>query len=161
MQYHVVPCNNVQYHAITCNTMQYNTILCNTMQYRAISCNTMQYHAIQFNTMHYQAIPCIINNCWRSVPLPFGQYKAIFFVQFVQIFVAKLIQIGQQNIFRSLFITLSDNNRPKGKKWKWQTDSVCLSFPLFLFRSIVVLFMCLSAFLFFCHYIVSFCLSSS
>ena len=28
--------------------------------------------------MQYNAIPCIINNCWRSVPLPCGQYMAIF-----------------------------------------------------------------------------------
>ena len=39
----------------------------------------MQYHAIPCNTMQYHAIPCIINNCWRSVPLPCGQYKAIFY----------------------------------------------------------------------------------
>ena len=30
------------------------------------------------NTMQYHAIPCIINNCWRSVPLPCGRYMAIF-----------------------------------------------------------------------------------
>ena len=44
------------------------------MQYHAIPCNTMQYNAIPCN----HAIPCIINNCWRSVPLPSGQYMAIF-----------------------------------------------------------------------------------
>ena len=44
---------------------------CNAMQYYAIPCNSMQYHAIQ----------CIINSCWRSVPLPCGQYKAIFFIK--------------------------------------------------------------------------------
>ena len=38
------------------------------MEYPVIPCNTMQYHAI----------PCIIINCWRSVPLPCGQYMAIF-----------------------------------------------------------------------------------
>ena len=38
----------------------------------------MQYHAIPCNTMQYPAIPCIIINCWRSVPLPCGQYIAIF-----------------------------------------------------------------------------------
>ena len=48
------------------------------MQFHAIPCNTMQYYAIQCNTMQYHAIPCIINNCWRSVPLPCGQYMAIF-----------------------------------------------------------------------------------
>ena len=48
------------------------------MQYRAIPCNTMQYHAIPCTTMQHNAIPCIINNWWRSVPLPCGQYKAIF-----------------------------------------------------------------------------------
>ena len=68
MQNHAIPCNTMQYHAIPCNTMQYNAIPCDTMQYYAIPCNTMQYHAIR----------CIINNCWRSVPLPCGQYKAIF-----------------------------------------------------------------------------------
>ena len=39
----------------------------------------MQYHATPCNTLQYPAIPCIINYCWRSVPLPCGQYKAIFF----------------------------------------------------------------------------------
>ena len=48
------------------------------MQYHAIPCNTMQYHAIPCNTMQYHAIPCIINYCWRSVPLPCGQFMAIF-----------------------------------------------------------------------------------
>ena len=68
----------MQYHAIPCNTMQYIAIPCNTMQYHAIPCNTMQYQAIPFNTMQYHAIPCLIYNCWRSVPLPCGQYMAIF-----------------------------------------------------------------------------------
>ena len=58
--------------------MQYHAIPCHTMQYHAISCNTMQYHAIPCNTMHYHAIPCTINNCWRSLPLPCGQYKDFF-----------------------------------------------------------------------------------
>ena len=88
MQYHAIPCNTMQYHAIPCKTMQYHAIPCNTMRYyakpcitmhyHAIPCNTKQYHAIPCNTMQYNAIPCIINNCWRSVPLPCGQYMAIF-----------------------------------------------------------------------------------
>ena len=78
MQYHAIPCNIMQYHAIPCNTMQYHAISCNTMQYPAIPCNTMQYYAIQCNTMQYHAKPCIINNCWRSVPLPCGQYNGHF-----------------------------------------------------------------------------------
>ena len=78
MQYHVIPCNNMQYHAIQCNTMQHNATPCNTMQYHLIQCNTMQYHAILCNTMQYHAIPCMLYNCWRSVPLPCGQYMAIF-----------------------------------------------------------------------------------
>ena len=48
------------------------------MQYRAIPCNTMQYHAIPCNIMQYHARPWMLNNCWRSVPLPCGQYMAIF-----------------------------------------------------------------------------------
>ena len=68
----------MQYHAIPCNTMQYHAISCKTMQYHAIPCNIMQYHAMPCNNMQYHAIPCIINNCWRSVPLPCGQYMAIF-----------------------------------------------------------------------------------
>ena len=78
MQYHAIPCNAMQYNAIPCNTLQYHAIPCNAMQYHAIPCNTMQCYARQCNTMQYHAIPCIINNCWRSVPLPCGQYKAIF-----------------------------------------------------------------------------------
>ena len=70
MQYHAIHCNTMQYHAIPCKTMQYHAIPCNIMQYNAISCNFMQYHAIL----------CIIINCWRSVPLPCGQYKAIFYL---------------------------------------------------------------------------------
>ena len=71
MQYHAIPCITMHYHAIPCNTMQYHTIPCNTMQYHAILCNTMQYHAI----------PCIITNCWRSLPLPCGQYNGHFLSQ--------------------------------------------------------------------------------
>ena len=77
MQYYAIQCNTMQYHAISCNTMQYHAIQCNTMQYHAIPCNTLQYHAIPCNTMQYYSIPFIINNCWRSVPLPCGQYMAI------------------------------------------------------------------------------------
>ena len=100
MQYHALPCITMQYHAIQCNamqysviqynsmkyhsiprnTMQYHAIPCSTMQYHAIPCNTMQYHEIPCNTMQYHAIPCLINNYWRSVPLPCGQYIAIFFI---------------------------------------------------------------------------------
>ena len=69
--------NTMQYHAISCKTMQYYAKPCTTIQYHAIPCNTMQYSAIPCNTMQYHAIPRIINNCWRSVPLPCGQYKAI------------------------------------------------------------------------------------
>ena len=38
----------------------------------------MQYHAIPCNTMQNHAISCMLSNCWRSVPLPCGQYMAIF-----------------------------------------------------------------------------------
>ena len=31
--------------------------------------------------MQYHAILCIINNCWRSVSLPCGQYMAIFAIK--------------------------------------------------------------------------------
>merc|ERR1712120_121062 len=78
VQYHAIPCNSMQYHAIPWNIMQYHAIPCNAMQYLAIPCNTMQYHAIQCNAMLYHAIPWNINNCRRSVPLPCGQYMAIF-----------------------------------------------------------------------------------
>ena len=81
MQYHAIQCNTLQYHAIQCSTMQYSanhSIPCIIMQYHATPCNTMQYQAIQCNTMQYHAIPYIIYNCWRSVPLPCGQYMAIF-----------------------------------------------------------------------------------
>ena len=70
----------MQYHAIPCNTMQYNAMTCYTMQYHVIPCNTMQYHAIPCNTMQYHAIPWNINNCWRSVPLPCGQYNGHFYL---------------------------------------------------------------------------------
>ena len=100
MPYHAIQCNAMLYHAISCNTMQYNAIPCNTMQYHgtlitacntmhfyawnimkyhAIPCNTMQYPAIPCNNMQYHAIPWTINNCWRSVPLPCGQYHGHFF----------------------------------------------------------------------------------
>ena len=78
--------------------MQYHVKPSNTVQFHAILCNTMQYHSIQCNTMQYYAIPCIIHNCWRSVPLPCGQYMAIFNIYF--------------NIWRSLsFLSnlISDN----------------------------------------------------
>ena len=65
-----MPCNSMQHHAIPCNTMQYHALPCNTMQYNAIPCNTVKHNAI----------PCININCWRSVPLPCGQYNAIFII---------------------------------------------------------------------------------
>ena len=77
----------MHYHGIPCNTPTPR----NTMQYLAIPCITKQYNAIQCNTIQHHAVPCIINNCWRSVPLPCGQYKAIFdflastFVQLITI----------------------------------------------------------------------------
>ena len=49
------------------------------MQFHAIPCNTIHHHAIPCNTMQYHAIPWMLNNCWRSVPLPCGQYMAIFY----------------------------------------------------------------------------------
>ena len=58
--------------------MQYPAKPCHTMQYLAILCNTMQCHTIQCNSMQYHALPCIINKCWRSVPLPCGQYNGHF-----------------------------------------------------------------------------------
>ena len=61
--------------------MQYHVKPSNTGQYHAIPCNTMQYYSIQSNTMKLKPIPCIIINCWRSVPLPCGQYMAIFIYQ--------------------------------------------------------------------------------
>ena len=93
MQYHAIPCKTMWYHAIQCNTMWYHAIPCKTMQYHAIPCNTMQYHAILYNIMQYHAIPCIINNCWRSVPLPCWQcnghvyiiYNIIIFTQFPKV----------------------------------------------------------------------------
>ena len=75
MQNHAIPCNIMHYHAISCNTMQYHAIQCNTLHYHIIPCYTMQYHAI----------PCPINNCWRSIPLPCGQYKAIFTITIITI----------------------------------------------------------------------------
>ena len=50
------------------------------MQFHAIPCNTIHHHAIPCNTMQYHAIPWMLNNCWRSVPLPCGQYMAIFMI---------------------------------------------------------------------------------
>ena len=58
--------------------MQYHVKPSNTGQYHAIPCNTMQYYSIQSNTMKLKPIPCIIINCWRSVPLPCGQYNGHF-----------------------------------------------------------------------------------
>ena len=34
--------------------------------------------------MQYHVIPCIINNCWRSVPLPYGQYNGHFYCCSIQ-----------------------------------------------------------------------------
>ena len=70
--------------------MQYHVKPSNTGQYHAIPCNTMQYYSIQSNTMKLKPIPCIIINCWRSVPLPCGQYMAIFTSQIVMFLTADL-----------------------------------------------------------------------
>ena len=78
MRYDAIPCSTMQHHVVLCNTVQCHAVPCNTMQYHAKPCNEMQYHAIPCYTMQYHAIPCIFNTCWRSVPLPCGQYKAIF-----------------------------------------------------------------------------------
>ena len=76
--------------------MQYNAILWNTMQCHATLWHTLAYSGILLHTLAYSGIPwhtlacsgilwhnqCIINNCWRSVPLPCGQYMAIFYFCF-------------------------------------------------------------------------------
>ena len=79
MQNRAIPCITMQNHAIPCNTVQYHAIPCHTMQYHAKLCNTM-------HTMLCHAITCIINNCWRSVPLPCGQYNG-HFLYFCSLFV--------------------------------------------------------------------------
>ena len=67
------------------------------MQYHAIQCNTMQYHAIPCNT-----IPCMLDKCWRSVPLPCGQNVAIFIL---------VVPITPPNIVRLPPVTTSTTPR--------------------------------------------------
>ena len=54
----------------------------------------MQNHAISCNTMQYHAIPCMLNNCWRSVPLPCGQYMAIFSVIWFKLDKSETYSVG-------------------------------------------------------------------
>ena len=61
------------------------------------------YHAILFNTMQYHSIPCIVNNCWRSVPLSGGQYKAIFY--FIEGIVTKIMHQQTVRPFSPLIIS--------------------------------------------------------
>ena len=65
------------------------------MQYHAMQCNTLAYSGILSHTLACSGIlwhnQCIISNCWRSVPLPCGQYMAIF--------KKKPIELGVLNYF--------------------------------------------------------------
>ena len=72
------------------------------MQYYAIACNNMQYHAITY----------IIKYCWRSVPLPCGQYKAIFFKEsWTQ---AKMIQELQKRVLH--FFKANNGSQREGSR---------------------------------------------
>ena len=57
-------------------------LLWHTFAYSGILWNTLAYSHILWHTLACSGIlwhnQCIINNCWRSVPLPCGQYMAIF-----------------------------------------------------------------------------------
>ena len=124
MQYHAIPCNTMHYNAIPCNTMQYNAIPCNTMQYHSILCNTMQY-------LQYHAIPCIINYCWRSIPLPCWQYNGHFFpllgIEIGKIFHV-LDEIGQNSFpnLKYLWLFFDTNVRDKCDRVQWEVGSVSL-----------------------------------
>ena len=95
------------------------------MQYNAIPCNTMQYHAIPCNTMQYHAIQCIINNCWRSVPLPCGQYNGHFLLQFPCIYTTVPLYLECKTNIVSIFWQVSGvkTKRVRGgikqKKWSF------------------------------------------
>ena len=129
----------MQYHAIPCNTMQYNAIPCNTMQYHAIPCTTMQYHAIGCKSMQYHAIPCIINNCLMSVPLPCGQYKAIFGLHIARIIAdlsGKVVRL-----LRWLELSIKGDNgcalsRFSPKKLNLRKKKISISFCLQIFYSV-------------------------
>ena len=53
-----------------------------TWQDSGILWHTLAYSGILWHILAYSGIlwhnQCIINNCWRSGPLPFGQYMAIY-----------------------------------------------------------------------------------
>ena len=72
----------MQYYEIPCNAMQHSGILWHTLAYSCILWHTLAYSGILWHTLACSCIlwhnQCIINNCWRSVPLPCGHYMAIF-----------------------------------------------------------------------------------
>ena len=62
-------------------TSQDSGILWHTLAYSGILWHNMAYSGATWcNMVQHCAIPCIINNCWRSVPLPCGQYNGHFYI---------------------------------------------------------------------------------
>ena len=59
-------------------------ILWHTLAYSGILLHTLAYSGILGYTLACSGIlwhnQCIVNNCWRSVPLPCGQYMVIFYI---------------------------------------------------------------------------------
>ena len=69
--------HTLAYSGILWHTLAYSGILWHILAYSSILLHTLAYSGILLHSMHNQYI---INDCWRSVRLPCGQYMAIFFV---------------------------------------------------------------------------------
>ena len=71
-------CQSMPKHARECQSMPEYARLCQSItEYYRVKRRETEWNC----TIHCMIInQCIINNCWRSVPLPCGQYMGIFFL---------------------------------------------------------------------------------
>merc|ERR1712012_886833 len=74
--------HTLAFSGILWHTLAYSCILWHTLAYSGILWHTLAYSGILWHTLACSGIlwhnQCIIRNCLRSVPLPCGQYMAIF-----------------------------------------------------------------------------------
>ena len=100
------------------------------LAYSGILWHTLAYSGILWHTLAYSGIlwhnQCIINNCWRSVPLPCGQYMAIFFFIFL---VWELLPLRKMRF--NFFVDDVDKNP---FNWEVQITPLILNFIFFTFH---------------------------
>ena len=80
--------------------------------------------------MQYHAIPCNINNCWRSVPLPCGQYNGHFWITIQKICNQQglvLVSVSAKCQRTCMYFPHNPENITKAKilYWGWEKERLC------------------------------------